>query len=298
MAVEVTDTPSHRQEKIANAARVIGRSKQMQDVFAAICFGKSPIKAIKRVQQKSGLSYKQVLNTAVSLQHEGLIKSSPKIDGRKAYEKVGFYAKNCKKILSLARSTAKLNKFPTAYTPRIGAPIKISVVVRPLARKVRAERITIDDIDSFSKVRRIARDGSFGPLSERKFKNGLKRLLNEKGSFTDWGGETDDLFSPRVWVRGKRVAGSFGLKGKATKGKLTPKKMGKNGDQIQRLFRSPADVFVVQYWGEIDASIYELMKSLASYKSLVEGRPIYYAIIDGQDSRRLIQAYPKHFKKN
>jgi hypothetical protein len=297
MPIEVTDTPSHRQEKIANAARVLGRSKQKQQVFAAICFGKKSIKPIERVEEKSGLSYKQVLNTAVSLQHEGLIKPAPKINGRKAYEKDSFYAKNCKKILALARNTQKLDKFPTAYTPKLGAGLRVSVTVKPLAKKVRAERITIDDVDSFSKVRAIVRSGPSGPLSEKKFKQGLKDVLDEKGAFTDWGGETDDLFSPRVWVRGKRLAGAFGLKGKATKGKLTPKKMGKNGDQIQRLFRSPADVFIVQYWGEVDSTIYELMKSLASYKSFAEGRPIYYAVIDGQDSRRLIQAYPKYFRK-
>jgi hypothetical protein len=107
--------------------------------------------------------------------------------------------------------------------------------------------------------------------------------------------ETDDLFSSRIWIRGKRMAVAFGLKGKGTKGKLTPKKMGKHGDQIQRLFRSPADVFIVQYWNEVDSSIYELMKPLAHYKSFAEGRPIYYGVIDGADSQRLIKAYGKFF---
>src|SRR6266852_1195312 len=37
----------------------------------------------------------------------------------------------------------------------------------------------------------------------------------------------------------------------ATTGPLVPGKMGKNGDQIQRLFGSPAQVFFVQYEEEI-----------------------------------------------
>src|SRR5438067_2538513 len=295
MTTEVTDSPSHRQEKIANAARVIGRSQHRREVFAAVCYGKKGIKSIERIQQKTGLSYKQVLNAAAPLQQERLIDEAPKINGRMAYKKNAFYSRNCKKVLTLAGDTGKLNRFPTANTPRISA-VKVSVVTKPLAKKVEVQRITVDDLDSFSKVRSV-RDGSLpGPLAEKKFKDGLQSALGERGTFTDWGGVTDDLCSSRVSCRGKRLAGAFGLKGKGTKGKLTPKKMGKNGDQIQRLFRSPADVFIVQYWGEIDSSVYDLMKSLAISKSFAEGRRIYYGVIDGQDSERLIRAYPGKFR--
>jgi len=57
--------------------------------------------------------------------------------------------------------------------------------------------------------------------------------------------------------------------------------MGKRGDQIQRLFRSPADVYMIQYWGQIDESIIEQMEKLATAKSALELRKIFYGVIDG-----------------
>jgi hypothetical protein len=71
--------------------------------------------------------------------------------------------------------------------------------------------------------------------------------------------------------------------------------MGKDGDQIQRLFRAPADVFLVQYWGQIDETILEQMRLMATAKSLFEKRTIFYGIIDGQDTQRIILAYPECF---
>ena len=47
------------------------------------------------------------------------------------------------------------------------------------------------------------------------------------------------------------ASGIARLKGKGKKGPLTPAKMGKHGDQIQRLFESTADIFFVQYWDNI-----------------------------------------------
>ena len=79
------------------------------------------------------------------------------------------------------------------------------------------------------------------------------------------------------------------------KGKLTPGKMGKNGDQIQRLVTCPADVFIVQYWHVIDDSVLEQLEKLCQAKSFLEDREIWYGIIDGQDSNRLMEAYPKAF---
>ena len=81
-----------------------------------------------------------------------------------------------------------------------------------------------------------------------------------------------------------------------TKGVLAPKKMGKNGDQIQRLFKSPAAVFLVQYWGQVDQSVTEQMEEFAKAKSAVEGTEIYFAVIDGDDSNRLLKAYPRAFE--
>ncbi|NGX96094.1 MAG: hypothetical protein G4V63_12980, partial [Candidatus Afipia apatlaquensis] len=77
---------------------------------------------------------------------------------------------------------------------------------------------------------------------------------------------------------------------------LTPKKLGKNGDQIQRLFNSPADVFFVQYHDQIDESVVEQMKRFAIANSVTENKLVMFGVIDGDDSNRLIAAYPKQFE--
>jgi hypothetical protein len=71
--------------------------------------------------------------------------------------------------------------------------------------------------------------------------------------------------------------------------------MGKNGDQIQRLFGAPAEVFLVQYVGQISDSVVSLMQQLAIAKSVLAGQEVWYGVIDGQDSNRLYLAYPKSF---
>jgi hypothetical protein len=81
-----------------------------------------------------------------------------------------------------------------------------------------------------------------------------------------------------------------------SKGTLTPGKLGKNGDQIQRLFESPADVFFVQYHGQIDESVVHQMKKMAIANSVMEDKQIWYGVIDGDDTNRLLAAYPKQFK--
>ena len=72
---------------------------------------------------------------------------------------------------------------------------------------------------------------------------------------------------------------------------LIPKKMGKNGDQIQRLFRSPAQIFLIQYNGQIAESVLEQMKEFSIAKSAKENQKIFFGEIDGDDTAKLFQAY-------
>jgi len=162
---------------------------------------------------------------------------------------------------------------------------------------VQIKSITIDDVDSFSNARK-QKESDVKQVYENEVKQVLKNAIGESGKFIDWGGETDDLYSTRLRLNGKRISVAFGLKGRGTKGTLTPKKMGKNGDQIQRLFKSPAEVFFVQYVGQIDESVIDQMKTHAIAKSVTEGKKIYYGIIDGKDTSRLISAYSKNKQKN
>lgn len=73
--------------------------------------------------------------------------------------------------------------------------------------------------------------------------------------------------------------------------------MGKNGDQIRRLFQSTAEVFLVQFWEEIDESILDEMKPHALMKSVADGKKIWFGVIDGYDSNRLYLAFSKAFHR-
>lgn len=163
-------------------------------------------------------------------------------------------------------------------------------------RSLAAKSITIDDVDSFDKVQKLSSSVDYVRMPEARFKAGVAKILGEPGSFKDWGGESRDLSSTRLKIGGRRRVAAFAFKGPGTLGKLTPGKMGKNGDQIQRLIRCPADVFLVQYWAEIDDSVMEQLRSFAELRSYFEQREIFFGVIDGVDSERLIRAYPKCFK--
>lgn len=133
-------------------------------------------------------------------------------------------------------------------------------------------------------------------MSENTFKTGVQTIIGQKGIFKDWGGETSDLFTTRLSVAGGRKPAAFAFKGKGLTGFLTPARMGKNGDQIQRLFIEDADVFLLQYGGQIASTVIQQMAAYAQNKSLATGRLIRYGTLDGGDSARLVTAYPNAFR--
>ena len=110
------------------------------------------------------------------------------------------------------------------------------------------------------------------------------------------GGEDSDLYSGRLRIGGKRHVAAFAFKGPGEPGPLVPGRMGKNGDQMGRLFRQIADVFFFQHWREIKPNVTEMMRSFAVAKSVSTGNLIRYGIIDGVDTERLRRAYPSKFK--
>lgn len=292
-AMEVTDSLSNTEEQIERAAKTIGRSKVRRDVFEAIYHHKSPVKTVEEIAQRTGLSRMRVLQAGGYLARRQIVNQEKK-NGDTAYRKIDFFHAHKRQILGLAGNPKKLAALPTKRRVVVRLPKTIAL---PSAG-AKANRITIDDIDSFAKVRRKKFAGHLPvSLSEAQFKRGVQGVLGEPGQFKDWGGEKSDLYSTRIRMNGKRLAAAFGFKGPGEKGSLVPGKMGKNGDQMQRLFQEEADVFFVQHWREIRPSVIELMRSLAVAKSVTTGKRIYYGIIDGQDSERLRLAYPSKFER-
>ncbi|MGE5533364.1 MAG: hypothetical protein ACM3UN_03335 [Bacillota bacterium] len=289
MTIDVSDFPSNSNDQIVFAARTIGRSPQRKKVFLAIYTGKKT-KTVSELMQLTGLSRVRVLQETGKL--ADIIKQDR--EGKESkYTRIPQFMRRRNEILKLAGNEQAISKVATKTNPKTN----IKIVNLSIPKKmVDIKQITIDEIDSFEKVRIITEVPENSPLLEKRVKIGVQKILKEPGDFLDWGGETDDLFSTRLLLNKERKAVAFGFKGRATQGILTPKKMGINGDQIQRLFRAPAEVFFVQYWNTIDESIIDQMKICAICKSVSEGRRIYYGIIDGQDTARLMLAYPEFFE--
>jgi hypothetical protein len=285
--IPVSDLLSNWNDQMATAARILGRSKHRHAVFETIYRGKKQVKTIKEIMKETGLSQVHVLNEGGKMAGL-LVEKVPS-----GYKKKKEFAARYLNILGLARDRKKLERLPTKISPKGGASAKITVSFPRLGQN--AKFISIDDIDSFSKVRGTPIPAKhIKPLREKKLKLGFAKIIGEKGSFKDWGGEKSDLFSTKLRIAGRRVRAAIAFKGKATKGKLVPGKMGKNGDQINRLFDEPAQVFPVAYKGQIDSSIISQMQAFAIGNALKGGR-IYYGVIDGSDIERLVSAYPNCF---
>jgi hypothetical protein len=294
MTQEFTDVRSNPKDQVAHAATVLGRAKQRARVFAAIHSGRQRVKTAAQIARMTGLSVKRVLEEGRRLFH-GKVVSQTKVGKEVAYERDSYFYSRLNQILALAKNPTRLASFPTKTNP---SGTSKTTVIRVSASKgsVKTRIITISDIDSFSKVRGTRSGAAELLMKEEDFKRGLQAIIGEPGRFKDWGGESSDLTTTRLVFKGRRTATAMALKGRGMTGILTPGKMGTNGDQIQRLFTEDAEVFLVQYVRQIAATVPQQMAALAQAKSLTTGRTIYYGVIDGSDSARLVAAYPNKFK--
>jgi hypothetical protein len=154
----------------------------------------------------------------------------------------------------------------------------------------------IEDIDSFAKARDIGPQAvsSLVPLDlfENQVQTFFEKIIGENFHQEDWGGEMNDLVSSQVKVEGKRLRAAFILKGRGTKGKLTIKDCGNNGDQIVRLVEAPVDLYVIQHVDEIDQRVVYDLKGKVELKNK-KGEPCQMCIIDGTDTARILVAYDK-----
>lgn len=291
-AIEVSDFQSNANEQIEHAAKTIGKSKVRRKVFEAIYHHKSKVKTVAEIVQKTGLSRMRVLQEGRHLVRKHIVGQMKK-DRDTAYEKIDSFHAHKQQILNYAANPKKLAKLPTRRRVVIASP-KI-ITIPSGGAKIRS--ITIDEVDSFSKVKKHKFAGSLPKsMSETQFKRGIQKIIGEPGKFKDWSGEKSDLYTTRLRVNGKRRLAAFAFKGPGEKGKLVPGRMGKNGDQALRLFQEPAEIYFVQHWREIDSSVVDLMRQLAAGKSAFTAQPVWYGVIDGQDSERLRLAYPSKFK--
>lgn len=294
MTQDVSDLISNLSDQIANAARALGKSGDRRKVFTCIYAGKKRVKSKSDIAKITGLDPIRVLQEGARLVAHKVVNPA-KVNGETAFEKIPIFSHHKDEILRLAGNKKKLLSYPTKVTPRSNnTPARISITVP--RSSPREKFITIDEISNFSKAKKVKNELVMEPVDERKFKNGIKKILGEPGTFTDWGGERNDLFTTRLRLKSKRRKAVFAFKGKGTRGILTLNKMGKKGDQIPRLYGCDAKVYVLQYWNQVDQIIVEEMKMWALTRSVQMNERVYYCIIDGKDTARILKAYPTYFR--
>jgi hypothetical protein len=155
--------------------------------------------------------------------------------------------------------------------------------------------VHVPQIDSFAKAESIQdrrTKVSLTPLKdvpEAAIKMAFAEIINEPVVPKDWGGETSDLFSSSVVLGGQRISTAFLLKGPAKFHPMTPADLGKNGDQIGRLFDEPAELLILQHCHEVTTAVRKQMRAYAQQM----GNPRRFCIIDGYDTLRILKAYGK-----
>ena len=163
-----------------------------------------------------------------------------------------------------------------------------------------AEQLYVEDIDSFAQVRDV-NPGMVAPLlragrleqSEEQVQLALESILNVPIHRADWGGETNDLYTANLVVGGRRRAAAFLLKGNGLRSReMRIRDCGANGDQLVRLFHSPAEIFVVQYVGPIADAVIDDARGKTKVRR-AQGIDAHFVAIDGQDTARLLLAYAR-----
>lgn len=126
-------------------------------------------------------------------------------------------------------------------------------------------------------------------ISENEVKHAFADLLGEPEIPKDWGGERSDLFSTQVTISGNQYSTAFAFKGPAKFAPMSLASLGKNGDQIDRLFSEPAEFLVLQHCNSVDNAVRGTMRAYANQMNNLR----LFMIIDRYDTLRVLNAYSK-----
>jgi hypothetical protein len=150
-------------------------------------------------------------------------------------------------------------------------------------------QLYLEDFEEFEIVKQYPLPSSNEKMQfikESVFKQCLGKILAESTP-KDWGGESSDFFTSHLHIRERRLSATFLLKGPAKYSPMTLRHLGKNGDQIVRLSKEPANVLVIQHCHDILPVVLETLKVFATQPS----NPRHYCVIDGRESLRMLQAF-------
>lgn len=124
-------------------------------------------------------------------------------------------------------------------------------------------------------------------VPESVVKSAFAEILGEPDVPNDWGGEQFDLWTNRLSVGGQQLRAAFLFKGPAEFKPMTISSLGKNGDQIDRLSSTAADVLVIQHCHSITAPVVNMARVYASDPR----NPRRYLMIDGYDTIKILRHF-------
>jgi hypothetical protein len=126
-------------------------------------------------------------------------------------------------------------------------------------------------------------------VPEHAVKDLICGLLGEYTVPNDWGGEESDVFSANLTVEARRYTGAFLLKGPARFHPMKPTDLGRNGDQLYRLFNIPAQIYIVQHCHAIGAAVRKQAEAFALARTFAS--PCRIVFMDGLTTARLLHAH-------
>lgn len=156
-------------------------------------------------------------------------------------------------------------------------------------------RVFPKDVQEFQEVRHCPKPegGAYKILRripEEQVKHWFAEIVGEPFVPKDWGGEILDLYSGRLSINGQSTAAAFAFKGGPGHFQpMTIKALGKQGDQIDRLYRAPAGLLVLQHCHEVRLEVVNMMDVYAWDLR----RPRRFMVLDGQDTVHILRACGK-----
>ena len=124
-------------------------------------------------------------------------------------------------------------------------------------------------------------------VPEDDIKHWFAEILGEPEVFKDWGGEQFDQWTHRMTIDGQHHSAAIMFKGPAAFRPMTIAHLGKNGDQIDRIAQTDADLLVVQHCHEITAPVSNMLKAYAHQLGNVRR----YMLINGYDTIRIMRHF-------
>jgi hypothetical protein len=197
--IDVSDGRSNAPEQIEYAVQAIGRSKLRLKLFEAV-YHHIGAKSATKVAERAHMPRERVIKEIRPLVNRQIVVQERRTKDI-YYSAVPLLKAHKAEIVRYANHPAKLKALATKRRTSVQVTVKNAVTFSTISipsKSFDVRQITVDDIEDFSRVEGVAGTALLPPsLSETKFKGGIQKIVQEPGTFKDWGGEKSDLFTTR-----------------------------------------------------------------------------------------------------